>query len=56
MPASSSSKKASKAIPKGYTLHEPGKGGPSKELVQQRFEKLEKLLAKARNLSKKTSR
>lgn len=56
MSASSSSKKAGKALPKGYTLHEPGKGSPPKELLQQRFEKLEKLLAKARNIQKKQSR
>ncbi|MGV3504454.1 MAG: hypothetical protein ACO1O1_12145 [Adhaeribacter sp.] len=53
---SSSSKKSSQSIPKGYTLHEPRKGGPSKELLQQRFEKLEKLLVKAKNLPKKNAR
>ena len=56
MSASSTSKKAGKAIPKGYSVHEPGKGAPPKELLQQRFEKLEKLLAKAKNLPKKQSR
>jgi hypothetical protein len=53
MPASSSSPKASKPVPKGYTLHEPRKGGAPKEVLQQRFEKLEKLIAKARKLQKK---
>jgi hypothetical protein len=46
--SSSPSGKAGKAVPKGYTLHEPRKGTVPKEVLQQRFEKLEKLIAKAR--------
>lgn len=52
MPASSPSKKDSKSVPKGYTLHEPKVGSISKEVLQKRFEKLEKLIAKAKKLQK----
>ena len=47
MPASSSSKKSHPPVPKGYTLHEPDAGTVSREVLQQRFEKLEKLITKA---------
>jgi hypothetical protein len=52
MPASSSSNKATTVVPKGYTLHEPRKGGAPKEVLKQRFEKLEKLIAKAKKQQK----
>jgi hypothetical protein len=50
MPASSPSNKASDSVPKGYTLHEPKAGGVPKEVLQQRFEKLGKLIARAKKL------
>jgi hypothetical protein len=50
MPSSSPSRKNNMPVPKGYSLHEPGPGGASKEVLQQRFERLEKLMAKAKKL------
>jgi hypothetical protein len=54
MPASTPSNKAGKAVPKGYTLHEPRKGGVPREVLQKRFEKLEKLIAKAKKQQQTT--
>ena len=48
MPPSSSAEKNNKPLPKGYTVHEPVLGSVSGAVLQQRFEKLEKLLIKAK--------
>jgi hypothetical protein len=53
MSASFPSHKANKPVPKGYTVHEPRKGGLPKEVLQQRFEKLEKLISKAKKQQQK---
>jgi hypothetical protein len=48
MPASSSARNNNKPMPKGYTVHEPVAGSVPGTVLQQRFEKLEKLLMKAK--------
>jgi hypothetical protein len=56
MSTSFPSKKAIKTAPKGYTLHEPRSGSVPKEVLDQRLEKLGKLMAKARKTQDKSSK